>query len=158
MPCPTPDPFDEDVLGLDPEVEPAPDPTHRARATLPHAVLVGLGGALGTLGRDLLLRTAPSAPGSYPWTLACLNIAGAAVLGVLVARLLDPRPRAVGLRLFLATGVLGGFTTYSSLVTAALVASHANHVGVAAATLIGTAIAGVGAAWAGGRSRREVPV
>jgi|ERR1039458_1758709 CrcB protein len=151
-----PDGIADDDLGLDPEVEPAPDAAHHARATLPHALVVFVGGALGTLARDLLLRWHPATPNGFPWTLACLNVAGAAALGAVVARVLDPRPTRVELRLFFATGLLGGFTTYSSLVSAAIVTSHRGHVGVAVATLLGTAGVGVLAAWLGMRHRSEV--
>jgi CrcB protein len=144
---------DDDVLGLDPEVEPAPDASHPARPTLPHGVLVAAGGALGTLGRDLLVRWHPASPNSFPWTLAALNVAGAALLGLLVARVLDPHASRVGLRLFMATGFLGGFTTYSSLVSAAVVSGHDGCLGIAIATLLGTAVAGVLAAWLGMRRR-----
>ena len=148
--------WDDGLAGLDPEVEPAPDAAHRARPTALHAAIVAAGGALGTLARDGLLRAAPAAPGGFPWTLAVLNVAGAALLGVLVARVIDPRPRAVGLRLFLATGLLGGFTTYSSLVAASIVLGHQGHVATAVAALCGTAVVGVVAAYLASRRRPAV--
>lgn len=145
----------EDLLGLDPEVEPAPDATHHARPTLPHAGLVALGGAFGTVARDGLLHLSPARHDGVPWMLVALNVVGAALLGLLVARVLDLRPAAVGVRLLCATGLLGGFTTYSSLVVAALLLEHTGHPAVAAVTLLGTLVVGVGAAWLGS-ARRSV--
>jgi CrcB protein len=144
-------------IALDPELEPDPDPSHHARPTLPHAGLVAAGGILGTLGRDLLLRAMPSSPYSIPWTLMSLNVVGAAALGALAARVLDPRPSAVGRRLFFATGLLGGFTTYSSLVSVSVVAGHHNHLDVGLVSLLATSVVGVAAGWLAGRSRSRVP-
>jgi CrcB protein len=143
----------DELVGLDPEVEPAVDATHGARPTPAHAVLVFCGGALGVLGRDLLLRAAPAPRDAIPWMLVALNVAGAAALGILVARLLEPRPGATSLRLFLATGVLGGFTTYSSLVAAAVVAGHDGQLAHGFVTLLGTAAAGAVAALVAIRAR-----
>ena len=75
------------------------------------AALVLLGGALGTLGRHGVAQwwAVPSA--SWPWPTFVVNIAGSLVLGMVVARVTRPDdPR----RLFVGTGLLGGFTTYSA--------------------------------------------
>jgi fluoride ion exporter CrcB/FEX len=64
---------------------------------------VAVGGTLGALARDLLLRAVPAGPFAVPWMLVGLNLVGSAALGVLAARYLDPHPGAVGQRLFLAT-------------------------------------------------------
>jgi CrcB protein len=138
---------------LDPEEEPDPDPFHHARPTLPHAFSVAAGGVLGVLARDLLLRAVPPSPFAVPWMLVGINIVGAAALGILASRLFDPHPRAVGRRLFLATGFLGGFTTYSSLLSASVVDGHSNHLDVAFVTLLATSLVGVAVAWLAGRSR-----
>jgi CrcB protein len=142
-------PDDEDRLGPDPEVEPATDARSVPHPTAAHAAAVLAGGMLGTLGRDLLLRAAPARGLAVPWMLIGLNLVGAALLGVVVARVLDPRPERVELRLFVATGLLGGFTTYSSLVSAAIVRGHNDALGTAFLTLLGTAAVGVAAAWLG---------
>jgi fluoride exporter len=131
---------------LDPEVEPQLDATHRARPTINHALIVFLGGAGGVLARYALLRSAPTTRDAIPWMLVVLNVLGAALLGIVVARVLDLRPGATSLRLLLATGFLGGFTTYSSLVSAAIVSGHDGHLGNGFVTLLGTAVAGVLAA------------
>ncbi len=152
MPEPTSEP--DDLQELDPELEPDPDADHHARPTPSHAALVFAGGFLGVLARAALLDAAPSPPGAFPWTLAALNLAGSAVLALLVVRVLDPRPHEVGLRLLLATGLVGGFTTYSSLVSVAIVAGHRGHVGVAVATLLGTSVGGALLAMACTRAAR----
>lgn len=75
---------------------------------------VCLGGAAGTGARYLLsgwlLRVA--GPG-FPWGTLAVNVLGSFLLGVLMeaAHWTDIPP---ALRLALATGVMGGFTTYSA--------------------------------------------
>ena len=81
-----------------------------------HLVLVALGGGLGAACRHLVnmaaLRT--FGPGFPAGTLA-VNVIGSLLMGLLVGWLAS---RAGGsgnaLRLFLATGFLGGFTTFSA--------------------------------------------
>ncbi|MGB4136390.1 MAG: CrcB family protein, partial [Microbacterium sp.] len=76
---------------------------------LVRALLVAAGGTLGVAARMLLGMAIPDA-GGLPLSVLIANVAGALLLGVLTARL-----PATNLRLFLGTGVLGGFTTYSAL-------------------------------------------
>ncbi|WP_375270919.1 fluoride efflux transporter CrcB [Sphingomonas sp.] len=76
--------------------------------------LVMAGGALGSAGRYLTGRATTSLLGpDWPWGTLTVNIAGGLLMGLLVgvlARVAAPE----GWRLFLAIGVLGGFTTFSS--------------------------------------------
>jgi fluoride exporter len=141
---------------LDPEVEPAPDATHAARPTMWHAAIVFVAGGCGVLARDVLLHVAPASRDAVPWMLVAINVTGAALLGVVVARVIDPHPRATKLRLLLATGLLGGFTSYSSLVTAAVVAGHDGHLADGFVTLLGTSVVGVIASMLTGRGLRKV--
>lgn len=78
--------------------------------------LVGLGGAIGAMGRyglsQLIGRLLPM---SFPLATLLVNILGSLAMGVfvgLMARLL-PAWQAEA-RLFVAVGILGGFTTFSS--------------------------------------------
>ncbi|GEN78959.1 fluoride efflux transporter FluC [Actinotalea fermentans] len=78
--------------------------------------LVALGGAVGTTARYLLASAVPGA--GWPVATFGANVVGAFLLGVLLEALVrrgpeTPRGRAV--RLTLGTGLLGGFTTFSSL-------------------------------------------
>ena len=85
----------------------------------PHAPLglILAGGAVGTTVRYLLGRVFPPTAGSFPWTTFTINVIGAFSLGLLVFALARRGADAGGLRrlrLLLGTGVLGGFTTYST--------------------------------------------
>ena len=78
------------------------------------AAVVAAGGTLGVLVRAVV--SAPAPPGAWPWGTFVVNVTGSLVLGALLAVLQRGpdvgRRRAV--RLAAGTGVLGGFTTYST--------------------------------------------
>ena len=78
--------------------------------------LVVAGGFLGTLVRYLLSLALPEW-GGMPWPIFLINVVGAFILGWLLAFLARRGPdagRRRTVRLFAGTGVLGGFTTYST--------------------------------------------
>ncbi|MBT1672433.1 fluoride efflux transporter FluC [Curtobacterium flaccumfaciens] len=79
--------------------------------------LVALGGAIGTTVRALLAAAFPAHAG-ISWTILGINVVGAFCLGFLLDALARRGPdvgRRRAVRLFVGTGVLGGFTTYSTL-------------------------------------------
>lgn len=78
--------------------------------------LVGLGGATGTLLRWGVGHVLPTHNG-LPWATVLVNLLGSCALGFLLEVLLRCGPESVAardLRLLLGTGVLGGFTTFST--------------------------------------------
>jgi CrcB protein len=80
-------------------------------------LLILFGGALGTAVRAWLESTWPAQPGAWPWTTFWINIAGSLLLGLLLEGLAISGPDAGwrrGVRLCVGTGVMGGFTTYST--------------------------------------------
>jgi len=76
---------------------------------------IGAGGAMGSVARYLLdVWVQRLVPGSFPTGILVVNVLGSFLLG-LVMTLLEARAALdTTLRLTLAAGVLGGFTTYSS--------------------------------------------
>ncbi len=76
---------------------------------------VALGGAIGASGRYLLgiAMFKIMRPG-FPWGTLTANILGGFLMGLLVGWLALKVSGGEHLRLFLAVGVLGGFTTFSS--------------------------------------------
>lgn len=75
-------------------------------------LLVFAGGSIGTAARLAVGLWMPDA-GGIPFATLVVNVLGSLLIGILAARL----PQTTGLRLFLGTGVLGGFTTYSAFMT-----------------------------------------
>lgn len=74
------------------------------------------GGALGALARVALAELAPHAPAGWPWATLAANVAGAFLLGLVLARppAAGPDAPASRSRAFLGTGVCGALTTFSA--------------------------------------------
>ena len=73
------------------------------------------GGALGTLGRFGLAEALPASGTDWRWSTLIANVIGAAALGVILVRLPNQGSKPNRLRAFLATGVCGGLTTFSTM-------------------------------------------
>jgi CrcB protein len=77
---------------------------------------VGLGGALGAVARYGVLTVALRlAPAGFPWGVLAANVAGSLLIGALAGWGSVRGGWSEGARLFLFIGVLGGFTTFSSI-------------------------------------------
>ena len=78
-------------------------------------LLVAAGGALGAVGRFLVTTGAAAVlGGGFPWGTLFVNVVGSFLLGVLVGLLSAAWTPPGDMRLFLATGFLGAFTTFSA--------------------------------------------
>ncbi|MFP3467279.1 fluoride efflux transporter FluC [Leifsonia sp. SIMBA_070] len=114
-------------------------------------LLVFLGGAAGTAVRYLLTLSVLPVAG-VPLITFVINVTGAFVLGwllhALALRGADEGGRR-DWRLFAGTGILGGYTTYSSLAvdTDGLIAAHS--VGPSVLYALGTVVLGAAASVAG---------
>ena len=73
-------------------------------------LLVGLGGSVGAMLRYLLSIVIKS--GDFPLATFIINVVGSLTLGMIMASTID-NPSS-GSRLLLATGLCGGFTTFSA--------------------------------------------
>ena len=79
-----------------------------------HAILwVASGGALGAVGRFAIGESMKVSNG-FPWGTLSVNLLGALMMGLLIGWLSRQAAPLDGVRLFLAVGVLGGFTTFSA--------------------------------------------
>lgn len=114
--------------------------------------LIFVGGSVGTALRAALSSAFPVLPGQWPWVTFWVNLGGALLLGALLEGLAATGPDKGwrrDLRLGLGTGLLGGFTTYStfSVEVVGLVGAGVwpAAVGYALASVLG----GVGTAWLG---------
>ncbi|MFJ2663965.1 fluoride efflux transporter FluC [Nocardia fluminea] len=108
---------------------------------------VALGGLIGAPARYGLGVAFPhTPPGYWPVTTVAINIAGSFILGGLLEALarMGPdsgwRQRA---RLGIGTGVIGSFTTYSTLAVDADLLLRAHHLWAAIGYALGTVIVGM---------------
>jgi CrcB protein len=74
--------------------------------------VIALGGVVGSLARYGLAEAFPHDAGSFPWATFATNVLGCFAIGVLLAAL-TPLSHPL-FRPFLGTGILGGFTTFST--------------------------------------------
>jgi fluoride exporter len=78
-------------------------------------IIVALGGGIGAGARHLVNLAALRGFGpNFPWHTALINVVGSFGIGLVVALLARRAGAAPEWRLFLVTGVLGGFTTFSA--------------------------------------------
>lgn len=110
---------------------------------------VAAGGAVGTLGRHLLATAWPQPVTGFPWATLVANLTGCAAIGVLMATLAGVTAPHRLARPFLGTGVLGGFTTFSTYAVQTRTLLAAGRPGVAAAYVLGTLIGALAAVWLG---------
>ena len=114
--------------------------------------LVMCGGALGAGGRfwlgGALLRRLGE---GMPWGTLAANLIGSFAIGFLAVWLESRGPQALYWRAFLIVGVLGGLTTYSSLMLEVLLLSRGPRSTVALAYLGATLVLGLLLVWLGTR-------
>ncbi|MFY1674313.1 fluoride efflux transporter CrcB [Plantactinospora sp. WMMB334] len=100
--------------------------------------VVALGGALGSAGRYGLAVAWPHATAGVPWATLATNLTGCALIGLLM-RLVTTRAGVHRLvRPFVGTGILGGFTTFSTYAVETRGLLAAGRPGVATGYLLGT--------------------
>lgn len=113
------------------------------------ALLVALGGALGSVARfGVNVLTARTLGPFFPWGTLTVNVVGGLVMG-LIAALLALRGGSGELRLFLMTGIMGGFTTFSAFSLDAVSLWERGDQGLAAAYVAASVALSIGALVAG---------
>jgi CrcB protein len=122
--------------------------SERARTVVAY-LLAAVGGALGALARWGVATALPSSPAGWPWATLLVNLTGCLLIGVLLAVLLARFPASARLRPFLGTGVLGGFTTYSTFAVDTVVLVDAGHQAMAVGYVVASVLGGVLAVVAG---------
>lgn len=78
-------------------------------------VLVAIGGALGSMARySATVAINRMAQSAFPWGTLAVNVTGSFLIGVLMVLLFKTGDWRENGRLLLVTGMMGGFTTFSS--------------------------------------------
>ena len=92
---------------------PRPAPRSTPSAWLVY-VAVFAGGILGGTTRYLIGLAIPAQPGEIPWAILGVNLVGAFIMALLLAGWVRRGHVSHPWRPFLATGILGSFTTWST--------------------------------------------
>lgn len=109
-------------------------------------LLVFIGGGLGSTARYALSVLGMRLLGQgFPWATLVINIAGSALMGALTGWLVVQGNAPASLRIFVATGLLGGFTTFSTFSLETVLLYERGQPGLAVAYVAASVVIGVGA-------------
>jgi fluoride exporter len=111
--------------------------------------VVSAGGVLGALARFAIADVWPPKPGGFPWDIFTINVTGCFLIGMLMVAVTEVWPSRRLLRPFLGTGILGGYTTFSTAIVDSQHLLDQKAIGTALAYLGGTAVAALSAVLAG---------
>ncbi|MFH8484234.1 fluoride efflux transporter CrcB [Streptomyces longisporoflavus] len=129
----------------------------RENGVWPVVAVVAIGGAIGASARYGASLVWPTAADAFPTTTLLVNVVGCAVMGALMVLLTEVmrRPHHL-LRPFFGTGVLGGFTTFSTYAVDIERLVESGHAGTGLAYLGLTLLAALAAVWSATWATRRV--
>jgi CrcB protein len=99
-----------------------------ARTDPARLVAVAVGGVLGSWLRWRIGVHWPARLGQFPTSTLVVNLTGAFVLGGVVAAWLERRPQRLVAHALVGTGVLGSYTTFSTMTVEAVTLVELGHV------------------------------
>jgi len=108
-------------------------------------LLAGAGGFLGSVARYGISVLMAPWTGTFPWATLAINIAGCFLIGLLMP-MLEQRPEGV---VFVVTGILGGFTTFSAFGHETHRLAQGSNPWMAAVYVAASVGAGLAAVWVG---------
>lgn len=112
--------------------------------------LVATGGAIGSVFRYLVGVWSMRLGGpNFPWGTLAVNIVGSFLIGLLVELVARRLNASMEMRLFLVTGVLGGFTTFSSFSLDAVSLFERGAIGLSAFYILASLVVSIAAVFAG---------
>ena len=112
---------------------------------------VFMGGALGTVSRYLLDSAHSTPSGHFPVTTLCINVSGSLAIGFAI-----PVAEKPWLRPFAIVGVLGGWTSYSTLAVDAVLLAKGGHAALTVGYLAATVLGGIAIVVVGNALGRQV--
>ena len=160
---------DHTVIPIDPDLAPSDpaEPTvhperHKPRRRSGRAqpdvlAVIALGGMLGASARYGIAQWLPTAHNGFPWATFWTNLSGSFLLGLLLVLLLERFPPTRLVRPFLATGILGAFTTMSTYEVETALLIKNGHAATGLIYGLGSLIAGLALAYAGSLAGRLTP-
>jgi CrcB protein len=113
-------------------------------------VLVFVGGGLGATSRHVINMTCARCMGAaFPWGTFIINITGSTVMGLIAGYLAYKGEASQPWRLFLMTGILGGYTTFSAFSLDTAVLYERGELGLALAYVLGSVVLSIAGLFAG---------
>lgn len=112
-------------------------------------LLVGLGGALGSIARYGLSSVAHVPHWRLPVGVITVNVIGCLIAGVLAGLIVRHELISADLRVFLFVGLLGGFTTFSAFGIETLALLRKGDFGIAASYVLLSVALSLAAVWLG---------
>jgi CrcB protein len=113
-------------------------------------VLVFIGGGLGSTLRYIVNIVSPRFLGTdFPYHTFIINITGSIVMGLVAGYLALKGDAAQSWRLFLMTGILGGYTTFSAYSLDAAILYERGEIGLALFYVIGSVVFSIAGLFAG---------
>ncbi|MER6012314.1 fluoride efflux transporter CrcB [Streptomyces bluensis] len=122
----------------------------------PVVAVVALGGGIGAAARYGAALLWPTPTGGFPWSTFWVNIVGCAVIGVFMVVITDVWAAHRLVRPFFGTGVLGGFTTFSTYAVEAERLIGAGRPGTGLAYLAATLLGALASVWLAVAAARRV--
>ncbi|MBI4230831.1 MAG: fluoride efflux transporter CrcB [Planctomycetes bacterium] len=117
---------------------------------MPAVLIVGLGGFLGAAARYVLGAAIHRRLGeAFPYGTLAVNVLGCLAIGFVLHYADDRASVGPGARLFLVTGILGGFTTFSAFGAETLSLLRDRGFGPAALNISADLLLGLAAVWLG---------
>jgi CrcB protein len=109
--------------------------------------VVAVGGGFGAVARYGTSLLWPAEAGGFPWTTFWVNVVGCALIGVFITAITEAWTAHRLVRPFFGTGVLGGFTTFSTYAVDIERLVGAGQPETALAYLAATLLAALAAVW-----------
>jgi CrcB protein len=114
------------------------------------AAAIAVAGAIGALARyGLEGLVSRRATGAFPWGTFAVNVSGAFVLGFVFTVMTEQFTVAPWIRGAVTIGLLGAYTTFSTLSFESYRLLEDGAIGIAAANMFGSLAAGLGAVYLG---------
>jgi len=117
---------------------------------------IAVGGATGAGARYLIGQGWPTSASAFPVSTLAINVLGCALIGVLMVLITEVWSRQRLIRPFLGTGVLGGFTTFSTYTVDIQRLVAGAHVDIALLYLALTPIGALLAVWVSASATRRL--
>ncbi len=113
-------------------------------------LIVFLGGGLGAaLRHGINLVSARTLGTAFPYSTLIINITGSIVMGLIAGYFAFKGDASQHWRLFLTTGILGGYTTFSTYSLDAALLYERGELGLAALYVVGSVALSIGGLFAG---------